>query len=83
MHPYQAEVEYLLRVVVEVWRAETPKLDQRAELNLPEGPAVFDPSHSLRVRMRTPNCFEHIDWEIAVHTRRFHLPNTASCLRSV
>jgi transposase-like protein len=82
--PDSAEAERLLRQAIEGWRTEAPKLAQWAEVNLPEGFAVFNWPIAQRVRLRTTNGLERINREIKRRTRVASIfPNTASCLRLV
>lgn len=82
--PNKAEAERLLKLAVERWTTDAPKLAQWAEDNLPMGFAVFDQPPALRIRLRTTNGLERINREIKRRTRVASIfPNTASCLRLV
>lgn len=82
--PDRAEAERLLKQAIETWTADTPKLAQWAEDNLPQGFTVFDLPHAQRMRLRTTNGLERINRELKRRTRVASIfPNTASCLRLV
>lgn len=82
--PDKQEAERLLKQAVEAWTAESPKLAQWAEENLPEGFSTFDLPASQRTRLRTTNGLERINRELKRRTRVASIfPNMASCLRLV
>lgn len=82
--PDKAEAERLLRLALDDWKRDAPKLAAWAEENLPEGFAVFDLPDSLRARLRTTNGLERINREIKRRTRVASIfPNAASCLRLI
>jgi transposase-like protein len=82
--PEKHEAERLLKQAVEAWTAESPKLAQWAEENLPEGFSTFDLPAAQRTRLRTTNGLERINRELKRRTRVASIfPNMASCLRLV
>lgn len=82
--PDRTEAERLLKLAMETWRTEAPKLAQWAEENLPEGFTVFDQAPAHRTRLRTTNGLERINREIKRRTRVASIfPNSDSCLRLV
>lgn len=82
--PERAEAQRLLNEAIVQWRVEAPKLADWAEVNLPEGFAVFGYPPAHRVRLRTTNGLERINRELKRRTRVASMfPNAASCLRLV
>jgi transposase-like protein len=82
--PDLEEARRLLKRAIEGWRESHPKLADWAELNIPDGFAVFALPATHRVRCRTTNGLERINREIKRRTRVASIfPNTASCLRLV
>jgi transposase-like protein len=68
------EAERLLRITLDAWRKEHPKLAQWAEEAIPESLTIFAFSASQRVRLRTTNGLERINRELRRRTRlREHL----------
>ncbi len=62
--PDKREAERLLRIALEAWRKEHPKLAQWAEEAIAESLTVFDFPDSHRVRLRTTNGLERINREL-------------------
>jgi transposase-like protein len=82
--PDKREAERLLRIALEAWRKEHPKLAQWAEEAIPESLTVFDFPAAHRVRLRTTNGLERINRELRRRTRVASIfPNPESCLRLV
>ena len=82
--PERVEAERLLKMAIDDWRRDAPKLADWAEGNLIEGFAVFGFPAEHRVRLRTTNGLERINREIKRRTRVASIfPNTDSCLRLV
>jgi putative transposase len=78
------EANEKLKSAVKHWQTVHPKLAEWAEVNLPEGFAVFGLPEPHRVRMRTTNGLERLNKEIKRRTRVACLfPNPESCLRLV
>jgi transposase-like protein len=82
--PDKMEAERLLKIALDAWRKEHPKLAQWAEEAIPESLTVFDFPASHRVRLRTTNGLERINRELRRRTRVASIfPNAESCLRLV
>lgn len=82
--PDRAEAERLLKVAVQRWHSDSPKLAEWAENNLADGFTVFNLPEAHRIRMRTTNGLERINRELKRRTRVASIfPNAASCLRLV
>jgi putative transposase len=78
------EANEKLKAAVKHWQTVHPMLAEWAEVNLPEGFAVFGLPEPHRVRMRTTNGLERLNKEIKRRTRVACLfPNPESCLRLV
>jgi transposase-like protein len=78
------EAERLLKIALDAWRKEHPKLAQWAGEAIPESLTVFDFPASHRVRLRTTNGLERINRELRRRTRVASIfPNPESCLRLV
>lgn len=82
--PDKAEAERLLRITLDVWRKEHPKLAEWAETAIPESLTVFDFPAAHRIRLRTTNGLERINRELRRRTRVASIfPNPNSCLRLI
>ena len=82
--PDAHEAQRLLDLALKDWHVSHPQLAAWAEINLPEGFAVFGLPDAHRVRMRTTNGLERLNKELKRRTRVATLfPNTDSCLRLV
>jgi len=82
--PDRAEAERLLKMAIEKYRQEMPKLSDWMEDNVHEGLAVFSLPEAHRRRLRTTNLLERLNKEIKRRTRVATLfPNEASLLRLV
>ena len=78
------EAQRLLNVALKDWQVSHPQLAAWAEVNLPEGFAVFNLPDGHRVRMRTTNGLERLNKELKRRTRVATLfPNPESCQRLV
>ena len=78
------EAQRLLDVALKEWQVSQPQLAAWAEMNLPEGFAVFNLPDGHRVRMRTTNGLERLNKELNWRTRVATLfPNPDSCQRLV
>lgn len=78
------EAQRLLGIAIKGWQSTHPQLAAWAEVNLPEGFAVYALPESHRVRMRTTNGLERLNKELKRRTRVATLfPNIDSCLRLV
>ena len=82
--PNAHEAQRLLDAALKEWQVSHPQLAAWAEINLPEGFAVFGLPDAHRVRMRTTNGLERLNKELKRRTRVATLfPNPDSCLRLV
>lgn len=82
--PDANEAQRLLDMARKDWQTSHPHLAAWAEINLPEGFAVFGLPEAHRVRMRTTNGLERLNKELKRRTRVATLfPNPESCLRLV
>ena len=82
--PDAQEAQRLLNAALKDWQASHPQLAAWAEVNLPQGFAVFGLPDAHRVRMRTTNGLERLNKELKRRTRVATLfPNPDSCLRLV
>ena len=82
--PHAHEAQRLLNTALKDWQVSHPQLAAWAEMNLPEGFAVFGLPDAHRVRMRTTNGLERPNKELKRRTRVAKLfPNPDSCLRLV
>ena len=82
--PDAHEAQRLLNNALKDWQVSHPQLATWAEINLPEGFAVFGLPDAHRVRMRTTNGLERLNKELKRRTRvATLLPNSDSCLRLV
>jgi transposase-like protein len=82
--PDYDEAMRLMNLALKDWQTSHPALAAWAEMNLPEGFAVFGLPVGHRVRCRTTNGLERINREIKRRTRVASVfPNTLSCLRLV
>lgn len=82
--PDAFEAQRLLNTALKEWTASHPQLAAWAEVNLPEGFAVFGLPDAHRVRMRTTNGLERLNKELKRRTRVATLfPNPDSCMRLV
>lgn len=82
--PDRAEAERLLKMAIEKYSQEMPKLSDWMEENVHEGLAVFSLPEAHRRRLRTTNLLERLNKEIKRRTRVATLfPNEASLLRLV
>jgi transposase-like protein len=78
------EAQRLLNVALKEWQVSHPQLAAWAEINLPEGFAVFGLPEAHRVRLRTTNGLERLNKELKRRTRvATRFPNTNSCMRLV
>ena len=78
------EAQRLLNMALKEWQVSHPQLAAWAEINLPEGFAVFNLPEGHRVRMRTTIGLERLNRELKRRTRIATLfPNPDSCLRWV
>ena len=78
------EAQRLLNVALKEWQVSHPQLAAWAEVNLPEGFAVFNLPDGHRMRMRTTNGLERLNKELKRRTRVATLfPNSDSCQRLV
>ena len=76
------EAQRLLNVALKERQVSHPQLAAWAEMNLPEGFAVFNLPEGHRVRMRTTNGLERLNKELKRRTRVATLfPNPDSCQR--
>ncbi len=82
--PDKVEAQRLLSQAIDIWKKDSQKLAEWAELNLPDGFSVFDYPTDHRTRLRTTNGLERINREIKRRTRVASIfPNSDSCLRLV
>jgi transposase-like protein len=82
--PDYDEAMRLMNLALKDWQTSHPALAAWAEMNLPEGFAVFGLPVGHRVRCRTTNGLERINREIKRRTRVASVfPKTLSCLRLV
>lgn len=82
--PDANEAQRLLDMALKDWQSSHARLAAWAEVNLPEGFAVFGLPEAHRVRMRTTNGLERLNKELKRRTRVATLfPNPESCLRLV
>lgn len=82
--PDAHEAQRLLNNALKDWQLSHPQLAAWAEINLPEGFAIFGLPEAHRVRMRTTNGLERLNKELKRRTRVATLfPNSDSCLRLV
>jgi len=74
--------KFLLDRFMKNWQIKEPKLCQWAELNIPEGFAVFQLPQNIRKRLRTTNLIERMNQELKRRSRVVRIfPNQESCLR--
>ena len=79
-----SDAQRLFNVALKDWQVSHPQLAAWAEINLPEGFAVFGLPEAHRVRMRTTNGLERLNKELKRRTRVATLfPNIESCKRLV
>lgn len=82
--PDRAEADRLLKLSIERYREEMPRLADWMEENVPEALTVFSLPEQHRRRLRTTNLLERLNKEIKRRTRVATLfPNEASVLRLV
>lgn len=82
--PDRAEADRLLKIAVEKYRKEMPRLADWMEENVPEALTVFSLPEQHRRRLRTTNLLERLNKEIKRRTRVATLfPNEESVLRLV
>jgi transposase-like protein len=80
----KSEAERLLKLAVEKYKEDMPKLSQWMEENIIEGLTVFHFSSEHRRRLRTSNIAERVNQEIRRRTRVARIfPNTVSCERLI
>lgn len=80
----KAEAERLLKLAIEKYHPEMPKLAQWLEENLFEGLTIFHFSAEWRRRLRTANIAERVNQEIKKRTRVAKIfPSVASCERLI
>jgi transposase-like protein len=76
--PAVVKAQRLLNLALKEWQVSHPQLATWAEINLPEGFAVFNLPDGHRVRMRTTNGLERLNKELKRRTRVATLfPNPA------
>lgn len=82
--PDRTQAERLLKMTIDKYRTEMPKLSDWMEENVHEGLAVFSLPEAHRRRLRTTNMLERLNKEVKRRTRVASLfPNEASLLRLV
>lgn len=82
--PDRAEADRRLKIVVEKYRKEMPRLADWMEENIPEGLTVFSLPEHHRRRLRTTNMLERLNKEIKRRTRVVTIfPNEDSVIRLV
>lgn len=82
--PARAEADRLLKIAVEKYREQMPRLADWMEENVPEALTVFSLPEHHRRRLRTTNMLERLSKEIKRRTRVATLfPNEESVLRLV
>jgi len=80
----KSEAERLLKLAIEKYKEDMPKLSQWMEENIIEGLTVFHFSSEHRRRLRTSNIAERVNQEIRRRTRVARIfPNTVSCERLI
>lgn len=72
--PDRMEAERLLKVALEIWRKEHPKLAEWAETAIPESLTVFDFPAAHRIRLRTTRPYTDQPGTAPTHSGGQHLP---------
>lgn len=80
----KTEAERLVKLTVEKYKSDMPKLSQWIEENINEGLTVFHFPSQHRQRLRTSNIAERVNQEIKKRTRVAKIfPNVESCERLI